>query len=90
MMTARFEKKDFKRMFILADLLVLGIFALSLTMLVRDAYIAGFWDQRDPTQHTLQYWYMMRDIVFLVASVCWIFVRYFKDKIVAMQNPWAS
>ncbi len=89
-MTARFEKKEFKRMFLYVDVLVLGVFAIALIMLVRDAYVAGYWESRDLAHHSQQYWYMMRDVVFLVASLGWIFVRYFKDKLVALENPWVG
>lgn len=90
MMTARFEKREFKRFFVYGDVLVLGIFAIALTMLVRDAYVAGFWEDRDAAMQSRHYWYMMRDIVFLVGSASWIFYRHFKDKIAALQNPWAA
>ncbi len=57
---------------------------------MRDAYVAGYWESRDLAHHSQQYWYMMRDVVFLVASLGWIFVRYFKDKLVALENPWVG
>lgn len=90
MMTRRFGKNDFKRMFLYLDVLVVGIFAISLTLLVRDAYVAGFWEDRDVSAQAMSMWAMVRDAVFLVASMGWIFVRYFKDKIVSLENPWTS
>lgn len=89
-MTRRFGKNEFKRIFLYLDVLVVGIFAIALTLLVRDAYVAGFWEARDVSLQSLSMWAMVRDAVFLVASMGWIFVRYFKDKIVSLENPWTS
>ncbi len=89
MMTARFEKRDFKRMFLYADMLVIAIFAVSLVMLARDAYVAGFYEGRDVGLQGKNLWYMARDAVFLVASLGWIFARYVRTQITSLLNPWA-
>lgn len=89
MMTARFEKSDFKKMFLYVDLLVLAIFAVSLVMFARDAYVAGFYEGRDAGQQGRNLWYMARDAVFIVASLGWIFTRYVRTQISALMNPWA-
>ncbi|MHB8605476.1 MAG: hypothetical protein ACYDCK_09495 [Thermoplasmatota archaeon] len=78
-----------KRVFLYLDVLVIGIFAISLSLLVRDAYVAGYWENRELGLHNLGFWAMMRDAAFLVASLAWVFFRYFKDKVTALQNPWA-
>lgn len=89
MMTEKYEKADIKKWFFYVDIVVIGIFALSLVLLVRDAYAAGFVDsfvvQNETNGH---YWNMMRDAAFLVGSLSWIFYRYFKNSVKVMQNPW--
>ncbi|MEA3198731.1 MAG: hypothetical protein QOE90_159 [Thermoplasmata archaeon] len=89
MMTARFEKRDFKRIFLYLDILVMGIFAVSLVVLVRDAYVAGFYEQRVDTLYSLNFWAMLRDAVFVVGSLAWMFFRYFRTQVAAFQDPWS-
>ncbi|HEV8360177.1 MAG TPA: hypothetical protein VGR28_06965 [Candidatus Thermoplasmatota archaeon] len=89
MMTANLEKRDVKRMFFYVDIIVIGVFCLSLVLLVRDAYVAGWLDsyvvQREVN---VSFWNMLRDAAFLVGSLSWIFYRYFKNSVKVMQNPW--
>lgn len=89
MMTARFEKRDFKKIFLYLDMLVIGIFAVSLVVLIRDAYVAGFYEQRVANLYSHNFWAMLRDAVFVVASLSWIFFRYFRTQVAAFQDPWA-
>ena len=89
MMTARLEKRDFKRIFLYLDILVIAIFAVSLVMLTRDAYIAGFYEQRVEELYSENFWAMMRDAVFLVGSLSWIFYRYFSTQAEKFADPWA-
>ena len=88
-MTARLEKRDFKRIFLYLDILVIAIFAVSLVMLTRDAYIAGFYEQRVEELYSENFWAMMRDAVFLVGSLSWIFYRYFSTQAEKFADPWA-
>lgn len=89
MMTARFEKRDFKRIFLYLDILVMAIFAVSLVVLVRDAYVAGFYEQRVADLYSINFWAMMRDAVFVVGSLAWMFFRYFRQQVQAFQDPWS-
>lgn len=89
MMTARLEKRDFKRIFLYLDILVIAIFAVSLVMLTRDAYVAGFYEQRVDNLYSTNFWAMLRDAVFLVGALSWIFYRYFNLQAATMRDPWA-
>lgn len=89
MMTARFEKRDFKRIFLYIDILVIAIFSVALVMLVRNAYAAGFYEGRDVGLQGQNLWYMARDAVFVATSLAWIFFRYFRTQVQALTNPWA-
>lgn len=90
MMTEKFEKREIKKWFFYVDILVIGIFALSLILLVRDAYAAGWVDSYViQDQVNGAYWRMMRDAAFLVGSLSWFFYRYFKNSVKVLQNPWA-
>ena len=87
-MTARFEKGDFKKIFLYLDILVMAIFAVSLVVLIRDAYVAGFYEQRAADLYSINFWAMLRDAVFVVGSLAWIFFRYFRSQIAEFQDPW--
>ncbi|HVL86905.1 MAG TPA: hypothetical protein VM681_02695 [Candidatus Thermoplasmatota archaeon] len=88
-MTRNFEKRDFKRWFFYMDVLVLGVFALALVMLVRDAYAAGFYEAVAATDfYGTHFWAMVRDVAFLVAALSWIFYRYFKTTVRTLADPW--
>lgn len=89
MMTARLEKRDFKKIFLYLDLLVLAIFAVSLVVLIRDAYVAGFYEQRAADLYSDNFWAMLRDAVFVVGSLAWIGFRYFKVQAREFADPWA-
>lgn len=89
MMTSTHEKGEFKKWFLYLDVLVIGIFALSLILLVRDAYAAGFLDSYQvQTTANVHYWNMLRDAAFIVGALSWFFYRYFKNSIKVLQNPW--
>ena len=83
-----YSVKEFKKIMLYLDVLVLGIFAVSLVVLVRDSYVAGFWEQRDAAQYSFTFWAMIRDAVFVVGSLSWIFYRYCKTQASQFADPW--
>ncbi|MFA5861811.1 MAG: hypothetical protein WDA16_08960 [Candidatus Thermoplasmatota archaeon] len=89
MMTARFEKREFKKIFLYLDLVVCAIFAVSLVVLIRDAYVAGFYEQRVSDLYSISFWAMMRDAVFVVGSLSWLFYRYLRTQAREFADPWA-
>ena len=90
MMTARLEKRDFKKIFLYLDMLVIAFFAVSLVMLVRDAYVAGFYEQRVGDLYSMNFWSMLRSAVFVVGSLAWVFFRYFRFQVQALADPWRA
>lgn len=90
MMTARLEKREFKKIFLYLDLLVVAIFAVSLVMLTRDAYVAGFYEQRVSDLYSINFWAMLRDAVFVVGSLAWLFFRYFRAAVQQFADPWSN
>ena len=90
MMTARLEKRDFKRIFLYLDLIVMAVFAVSLVMLVRDSYVTGFYEQRVDGLFATNFWAMLRDGVFVVASLAWIFSRYIRAQASQFADPWSG
>lgn len=90
MMTAHLEKRDFKKIFLYLDLLVVAIFAVSLVVLVRDAYVAGFYEQRVGDLYSLNFWAMLRDAAFVIGSLAWMLYRWFSVQVKQYVDPWAS
>ncbi|HVL48339.1 MAG TPA: hypothetical protein VM889_07275 [Candidatus Thermoplasmatota archaeon] len=89
MVTSRFDRRDTKKILLYVDLAVILVFAVSLVLLVKDAYAAGFYEASAAGERLGQsLWFMARETAFLVASLAWIFFRFFKDKLVEIQNPW--
>lgn len=90
MMTARLEKREFKRIFLYLDLIVMAVFAVSLVMLVRDSYVTGFYEQRAEGLFATNFWSMLRDGVFVVASLAWILSRYVRAQAAQFADPWSG
>ena len=88
MMTARFERRDLAKAFLGLDLLVTALFAVALMLLVRDAYLAGFYQARDANLYGQAFWAMIRDAVFLVGTLAWIFFRHFRGELQLLKDPW--
>lgn len=91
MMATHYERRDVKRFLLYVDLVVVAIFVTALVLLVKDAYAAGFYEATASGENLGQnLWYMARETAFLVASLAWIFFRFFKDKITELQSPWSN
>lgn len=90
MMTSKFDRRNWDTLFFYLDILFVGIFAVAVTLLIMDAYRAGFWDaQGDTYNQGVNSWRMMRDAVLAAVSFLWILARHFKDKVDHLINPWA-
>lgn len=88
-MTERLEKRDWKRIMFYADLLVVGVFLVSLTLAVLDTYNAGY--HRGAGAHAAEaqaMWSIAKEAAFITGSLAWIFVRYFRNRIAKLQHPW--
>ena len=90
MQTARFERRDLAKAFFWLDLLVVGIFAVALIALVRDAYLAGFYQARDDIAHANGFWSMLRDSAFVIGALGWLMFRHFRDGMKVFADPWAQ
>lgn len=89
-MATRFERRDLAKVYFWLDLLVAGVFAVALIALVRDAYLAGFWQGRDAAAHATGFWNMLRDTAFLLAAMGWILFRHFRDGLKVFDDPWTT
>lgn len=88
-LTDRFTERELQRLLFYGDILVVGVFVLSLAFLIRDAYVAGWYlGQDNGALHGDHLWGMVRDGVFLAGALGWILVRFFRDQLRELRNPW--
>ncbi len=90
MLSERYERNDVKRYLLYLDFVVAVIFGVALVLLVKNAYLAGFFEAAGSAgeQHA-RFWAMMSNVALLTASLSWIMFRFFKDKLADTKNPWA-
>jgi hypothetical protein len=82
------DPRKWKKLLFYIDLVVIGIFIISLVFLVEDAYMAGHYFSSDKLECTIYLWHMIRDTAFLVASLAWIFYRFFRNEYLLSRRPW--
>ena len=76
--TARIERATWKRYGFYLDLAVMAIFALAMVLTVRHSFHAGAaYERGELGAATSALWLVVADTAFLVASLAWIFYRFF-------------
>lgn len=81
----RIDRATWRRYLFYVDLVVIAVFALSLTLLVRHSFQAGQLVARDELNASTQaLWLVVSDTAFLVASLSWIFYRFFRNQYLVM------
>ncbi|MHB8585841.1 MAG: hypothetical protein ACYDDF_08410 [Thermoplasmatota archaeon] len=89
-MTNRFERQQIDRALIFLDIAVVLVFLVSLTLLVFDAYGAGFYEAAaNDAAHSTTFWHMVRDIAFVMISLGYFVTRHFKVALTRATSPWA-
>lgn len=70
------------------DMVVWGIFAVAVAYVVSNIYLVGFYE--DTTQvalHESSWWKAFIGLSFMVASLSWVFFRFWKNGYTAMRRP---
>lgn len=88
----RLDRHTWRRYLFYIDLVVIGIFAVSLILLVRHTYHAGQYRMQhilQPEQgawglHSEALWAVVADTALLVGSMMWIFYRFFRNEYLVM------
>lgn len=88
MMTRNHGKSEWKRALFYVDLALVAVLALSLVMLARDAYAAGWYEARGSSYYDGAFWAMMRDAVVAVGAMAWLFYRHFRANVQELLDPW--
>lgn len=86
----RYTDHELQRLLFYGDILVVGVFVLALAFLIRDAYIAGWYlGTGDSALHSDHLWGMVRDGALLAGALGWVLVRFFRDQLRELRNPWS-
>jgi len=81
----RIDRATWKRYLFYLDLCIIAVFAVSLILLVRHSFLGGQWYERGELQQTTDLlWMIVADAAFLVASLAWIFYRFFRNQYLVM------
>lgn len=87
--TKGIHRTDWKRWLLYIDLLVFGVFVLSVVVLALDAFYAGFYSGvGNASAETGALWSMARDAVVATGALAWIFFRFFKLRSQEQKEPW--
>lgn len=81
----RVDRQTWRRYLFYVDLAVFAVFAISLILLVRHAFLGGqYYNEGNFDQGTDALWYVVADTVFVVASFCWIVYRFFRAQYIVL------
>lgn len=70
------------------DMLVWGIFAVAVAYVVSNVYLVGFYEGEEVwNYHTAAWWRAFIGLSFMVASLAWVFFRFWKNGYKAMKRP---
>jgi hypothetical protein len=86
----RFTDAELRRLLFYGDILVVGVFVLALAFLIRNTYLAGWYlgagDAAARGDHLTQ---AAVHAVLMLASLGWVLVRFFRDQLRDLRNPWS-
>ena len=75
------DRDTWRRYLFYIDLAVIAVFVITLVVSFRHAFLAGSWYERgEIIAAGTNLWLLVGDMVFLTASMCWIFYRFFKNQ----------
>jgi hypothetical protein len=79
------DRPTWHRYLFYVDLAVFAIFAISIILGARHAFMSGMAKQGAQFDLSIELmWLVVADVVFLVASLCWILYRFFRSQYVVM------
>ncbi len=85
----RVDRPTWRRYLFYVDLLVFGIFAISLIVGGRHAFMSGMAYQGANFDLAVELmWLVVADVVFLVGSICWIMYRFFRAQYIVMTRKY--
>jgi hypothetical protein len=77
----RVDRQTWRKYLFYIDLIVVAIFAISLSLLVRHTFLAGQWYERGEFGlSTDVMWLVTIDTAFMVGSLMWILFRFFRNQ----------
>lgn len=81
------DRNAWKQYLFYVDMVVWGIFALAIAYVVGNIYLVGYYEGTTPGMHEGAWWKAFIGLAFLVASLAWVFFRFWKNGFLAMRRP---
>jgi hypothetical protein len=82
------DKAVWRKYLFYVDMLVWGIFAAAVAYVVGNVYLVGFYEgAQDWATHSGFWWRAFVGLSFMVASLSWVFFRFWKNGYKAMRRP---
>ncbi len=77
----RIDRQTWRKYLFYVDLVVISIFAISLSLLVRHTFLAGQWFERGQFGISMDVmWLVVIDTAFLVGALSWMVYRFFRNQ----------
>ena len=82
------DKAAWKKYLFYIDMVVWGIFAVAIAYVVGNMYLVGYFEGKaDLSTHEAAWWKAFIGLSFMVASLSWVFFRFWKTGFQAMKRP---
>ena len=81
------DRTSWKQYLFYVDMVVWGIFGLAIAYVVGNIYLVGYYEGNTPGGHEGAWWKAFIGLSFLVASLAWVFFRFWKNGFLAMKRP---
>lgn len=85
----RVDRQTWRRYLFYVDLAVFAIFVIALVLTARHAFMSGMAKQGAEFDIAIDLmWLVVADVVFLVASFCWIVYRFFRNQYLVLTRKY--
>lgn len=82
------DRRAWKKYLFYVDMVVWGIFALSVSYVVGNIYLVGFYEgAAQSMSHEASWWKAFIGLSFMTAALAWVFFRFWKNGFLAIRRP---
>lgn len=85
---ALLDKTSWRKYLFYVDMVIWGILAVATAYVVGNIYLVGFYEgANDLVTHEAAWWRSFVGLAFLVGSLAWVFLRFWKNGFIALKRP---